>query len=46
VLLNAGAGIVAGGAAESLKEGIRLAAHSIDSGAALKKLQDLREYSK
>jgi anthranilate phosphoribosyltransferase len=46
VVLNAAPAIVAGGAADSLKEGIRLAEHSIDSGAALKKLQDLREYSK
>ena len=42
VLLNAAAAIAAGGAAESLNEGIRVAADSIDSGSALKKLLDLR----
>jgi len=46
VVLNAAAAIVAGGAAESLKEGILSAEHFIDNGAALKKLQDLREMSK
>ncbi len=44
VLLNAAAAITAGGAAESLNEGIRVAADSIDSGSALKKLQALREF--
>ena len=42
--MNAAAAIVAGGAAASLKDGVRLAAESIDSGAALKKLQELREF--
>jgi anthranilate phosphoribosyltransferase len=46
VILNAAPAIVAGGAADTLKEGIRMAEHSVDSGAALKKLQDLRELSK
>lgn len=45
VLMNAAAAIVAGSAAGSLKEGIRLAQESIDSGAALKKLNELREFS-
>jgi len=45
VLMNAAAAIVAGGAADSLKEGFRLAAHSVDTGAALKKLTDLKELS-
>jgi anthranilate phosphoribosyltransferase len=45
VLLNAAPAIVAAGAAPTWKEGIRLAADSIDSGAALKKLQELREFS-
>jgi len=43
VLLNTAPGIVAAGAASTWKEGIRLAAESIDSGAALKKLQELRQ---
>jgi anthranilate phosphoribosyltransferase len=46
VLLNAAPAIVAAGAASTWKEGIRLAAESIDSGAALKKLVQLRESSK
>lgn len=45
VLLNAGAGIVAGGLATDLPTGIKLAAQSIDSGAALAKLNALLEYS-
>ncbi len=44
VLLNAAPGIVAAGAAGTLKEGLRLAAESIDSGAALKKLEELRKF--
>jgi anthranilate phosphoribosyltransferase len=46
VVLNAAAGIVAGGAAENMQDGIRAAENSIDSGAALKKLNNLRELSK
>jgi anthranilate phosphoribosyltransferase len=45
VLLNAAPAIVAAGAAPTWKEGIRLAAESIDSGAALKKLEELRQFS-
>jgi anthranilate phosphoribosyltransferase len=45
VRMNAAAAIVAGGVAESLQEGFRLAGESIDSGAALKKLLELRELS-
>jgi len=44
VLLNAAPALVAAGAVSTWKEGIRLAAESIDSGAALKKLQALREF--
>jgi anthranilate phosphoribosyltransferase len=44
VLLNAAPAIVAGGAAKTWKEGIQLAASAIDSGAALNKLQELREF--
>jgi anthranilate phosphoribosyltransferase len=46
VLMNAAAAIVAGGAAKNLRDGFRLAAHSIDSGAASSKLQALREMSR
>ncbi|MGD9100351.1 MAG: anthranilate phosphoribosyltransferase [Anaerolineae bacterium] len=41
VLLNAAAGLVAGGGAQDLPEGLCLAAQSIDSGAAQDKLQAL-----
>ena len=44
VLMNAAPAIVAAGAAPTLKEGIRVAAESIDSGAALKTLERLREF--
>ena len=40
-LLNAAAAIVAGGKANDLKEGLALAAQSIDSGAAQAKLEQL-----
>jgi anthranilate phosphoribosyltransferase len=46
VVLNAAAAIVAGGAAETMQDGVRAAENSIDSGAALKKLDNLRELSK
>jgi anthranilate phosphoribosyltransferase len=46
VILNAAAAIVAGGATETIQEGVRGAENSIDSGAALKKLESLRELSK
>ena len=45
VLLNAAAAIVAGGMANSLEEGISLARGSIDSGAALERLNKLVEMS-
>ena len=45
VLLNSAPAIVAGGAAKTWKEGLQLAAEAIDSGAALKKLKELREFS-
>lgn len=45
VLLNAAAAIVAGGKAANLKEGLTLAAESIDSGKALEKLEGLRAKS-
>ncbi len=45
VVLNAGAAIVASGKADSLAAGIELAAASIDSGAALEKLEGLKRVS-
>jgi anthranilate phosphoribosyltransferase len=45
VLLNASAAFVAGGKAKNLKEGIKIAEHSIDSKAALNKLEALIEFS-
>ncbi len=45
VLLNAAAGIVVGGAAESLADGLELAARSVDSGAAAGTLERLASAS-
>lgn len=45
VLLNAGAAITIGGKADNLADGIRMAAESIDSGAAAEKLLNLAECS-
>jgi len=45
VLLNAAAALVAAGRTESLESGIELAADSIDSGAAMKKLEALVRYT-
>jgi anthranilate phosphoribosyltransferase len=45
VRLNAAAGLVAGGLAANLAEGLTLAAHSIDSGAARAKLDALVAFS-
>jgi anthranilate phosphoribosyltransferase len=45
VLLNAAPAMVAGGAAKTWKEGLQLAAETIDGGAALRKLQELREFA-
>jgi anthranilate phosphoribosyltransferase len=44
VLLNAAPAIIAAGGAKTWHEGIQAAANAIDSGAALKKLQQLREF--
>ena len=41
VLMNAAAALVAGGKARDFKEGVALAAHSIDSGSARAKLEAL-----
>lgn len=45
VLLNAAAALVVAEKAESIKEGLIVAARSIDSGAALGKLEELRRFS-
>jgi len=45
VLLNAAPALVAAGAASTWREGIRLAAEAIDSGAAMRKLEELRNFS-
>ena len=45
VLLNAGATLYIGGLADSIAEGIKLAAESIDSGKALKVLEKMVELS-
>jgi anthranilate synthase/phosphoribosyltransferase len=42
VLLNAAAALYAAGSAQSIDEGVKMAAESIDSGAALKKLEELK----
>jgi anthranilate phosphoribosyltransferase len=45
VLANASAALVAAGRAAEFLEGVRLAAQSIDSGAALRKLESLVEFT-
>jgi anthranilate phosphoribosyltransferase len=45
VVINAAAAIYAADKAKTLRDGIRVAAESIDSGSALKKLFLLKEYS-
>lgn len=45
VLLNAGCAIYAADKTDTIEEGIKFAASSIDSGAALHKLELLKEYS-
>ncbi|KUK10756.1 MAG: Anthranilate phosphoribosyltransferase [Clostridia bacterium 41_269] len=45
VVLNAAFAILAGNKAFSLKEAVEKAEHSIDSGAALKKLYDLKKFT-
>ncbi|MGI6093182.1 MAG: anthranilate phosphoribosyltransferase [Veillonellaceae bacterium] len=46
VLINAAAALVVGGLAEDIRDGINIAAHSIDSGAALSKLEALKKLSR
>ncbi len=45
VLMNAAAAIYVSGKAQDLKEGFKLAAESVDSGAAYKKLEELIEFT-
>ncbi|MEW6608105.1 MAG: anthranilate phosphoribosyltransferase [bacterium] len=45
VLLNSAFGIMAGGKANTVEEGIELAKKSIDSGLALEKLERLKEFT-
>jgi anthranilate phosphoribosyltransferase len=45
VILNSGAAFWISGKVKNLKEAIELARHSIDSGAALQKLQELQDFS-
>jgi anthranilate phosphoribosyltransferase len=45
VIMNAALAVVAGGKAHNFQEGATLAAHSIDSGAAIEKLYRLVEFS-
>ncbi len=46
VLLNAGAALMAGGRAATMREGAVIAADVIDSGRAMRKLADLKELSR
>lgn len=46
VIINAAAALIIGGMAKDMRDGIKIAAESIDSGAALEKLDSLREYTK
>jgi len=46
VLINTAAALVVCGAVNGMREGMKMAAQVIDSKAALKKLEDLREYTK
>jgi len=46
VLANAAAVLLVGGVVKDIKTGIKKAAEIIDSGAALEKLENLREYTK
>lgn len=45
VLLNAGAALYIGGKSESLKSGINLAEELIDSGKAIRRLEEIKEVS-
>ncbi len=43
VLANAACGLLVGGAVSNIKEGVKCAEQCLDSGAALRKLEELRE---
>jgi len=45
VLLNAAAALAASGKVKDLKDGVTMAAASIDSGAAMKKLEELKAFT-
>ncbi|MCD6093445.1 MAG: anthranilate phosphoribosyltransferase, partial [Candidatus Omnitrophica bacterium] len=45
VLLNSGCAIYAADKAGDIKQGIEMAEESIDSGKALKKLEELKEFT-
>lgn len=45
VVINAAAALMVGGLAENIHEGIKLAEQSLDSGSALGKLEELRQFS-
>jgi len=45
IILNAAYGLVAAGKAGNIKSGMEFAANSIDSRAALKKLNQLKDFS-
>lgn len=46
VIMNAALGLVAGGAAGGITAGLKMAANSIDSGAALGKMQELADFTR
>jgi len=46
VLMNTAAALVVCGVVNGMRKGMKVATQVIDSKAALKKLEDLREYSK
>jgi anthranilate phosphoribosyltransferase len=46
VLLNAGAGLVAADAAPTIEKGIEMALRSIETGAAMEKLELLADYTR
>lgn len=46
VLVNASAALVAAGKAQNFREGVAVAAQSIDSGAALRKTEELARFSR
>ena len=45
VLLNAAAGLMAAGKAKDFRDGIRLAGDAIDSGAGMKKLEEMKKFT-